>query len=146
LDHISADELVLMVMCKLQLVSTEMLLPEVFRVPPPAVLPAASIFQVTPDQLKVAPFDPVYAVHELVLVVTVSVTEVVSVKLPLVPLTVNGYVPAAVEDVVDTARVEEPEPPLIEDGLKVPLAPVGRPLTVRLTVPVKPFTGAAVTV
>jgi hypothetical protein len=146
LDHISAAELVLMAICKLQLVSTVMLLPELLRVPPPAVVPAGSIFQVIPDQVKDAPFDPVYAEHELVLLVTVRVTGVVAVKLPLVPLTVNVYVPAAVEEVVDTLRVEEPEPPPTEEGLKVTLAPVGTPVAVRLTVPVKPFWGDTETV
>jgi len=40
-------------MCKLQLVSTVMLLPELLRVPPPAVEPAGSIFHVIPDQFQV---------------------------------------------------------------------------------------------
>jgi hypothetical protein len=89
LDHISAAELVLIVMCKLQLVSTVMLLPEVLRVPPPAVEPAGSIFHVIPDQVNDAPLDPVYAAQELVELVTVSVALLFSVKLPLVPVTVK---------------------------------------------------------
>ena len=76
-------------MCKLQLVSTVMLLPAVLSVPPPATEPAGSIFHVIPDQVNDAPLDPVYAAQELVELVTVSVVVVFSFKLPLVPATVN---------------------------------------------------------
>lgn len=59
-------------------------------------------------------------------------------KLPLVPVMVTVKAPAEVELVVETVRVELPEP-VTEVGLKVPAAPLGNPLTLRLTVPVKPF-------
>ena len=39
---------------------------------------------------------------------------------------------------VATVRVEEPEP-VTEVGLNVPVAPVGRPLTVKATAALKPF-------
>jgi hypothetical protein len=45
--------------------------------------------------------------------------------------------PASVEVVVHTFSVEEP-PPLIELGLKLPLAPGGNPLKLRFIVPLNP--------
>ena len=53
--------------------------------------------------------------------------------------------PAAVLVVVLTVRVEEPEP-VTEVGLKLAVAPDGRPLTLKLTVPLKPFSALAVAV
>ena len=43
-------------------------------------------------------------------------------------------------------RVELPEPPVTEAGAKLALAPVGSPLALRLTVPVKPPLGVIVEV
>jgi hypothetical protein len=42
-------------------------------------------------------------------------------------------------EAVFTVSVEEPEP-LTEVGLKLAVAPDGRPLAANVTVPVKPFT------
>ena len=42
--------------------------------------------------------------------------------------------------------VDEPEPPLTEAGLKVPVAPAGNPLTLKLTVPLNPLEGVTVAV
>jgi hypothetical protein len=42
--------------------------------------------------------------------------------------------------------VEAPEPPLMEAGLKVPVAPEGKPLTLKVTFPVKPPEGKSVVV
>ncbi len=42
-------------------------------------------------------------------------------------------------ELVETDSVELPEP-ATEAGLKLPLAPLGNPLTLNVTVPVKPFT------
>jgi hypothetical protein len=42
--------------------------------------------------------------------------------------------------------VEVPEPPLIELGLKLAIAPMGKPLAERFTVLLKPFDGLTVTV
>jgi len=47
-------------------------------------------------------------------------------------------VPAGVEQLVEIVSVEDPEP-LIEAGLKLDVAPLGKPLTPRLIVPVNPF-------
>jgi hypothetical protein len=40
-----------------------------------------------------------------------------------------------------TVRVEVPDPPLIVAGLKEAVAPAGKPLTLKATFPVKPFSG-----
>ena len=53
--------------------------------------------------------------------------------------------PAGVLVLVLTDRVEEPEP-VTEVGLKVALAPLGRPLTLKLTAPVNPPTAVTVAV
>jgi hypothetical protein len=55
-------------------------------------------------------------------------------------------VPAGVLELVVTLMVLLPVPPLIEVGLNVALAPVGSPLAVKLTVPVKPPDGDTVAV
>ncbi len=77
---------------------------------------------------------------------TTKVTEVLWLRLPLVPVIVNGYVPGPIEQPVDIVRVEDPEPPLMEAGLKLEVAPVGNPLTPNETLPVKPLAGLTVTV
>ncbi len=76
---------------------------------------------------------------------TTSVTVVECVRLPLVPVIVSVYVPAGVVEAVETDKVEFPEP-ATEVGLKLPVAPLGKPLTLRFTVPVKPFTAVMVVV
>ena len=68
---------------------------------------------------------------------TTRFTVVEWVKVPLVPVTVSVYVPAGVVVLVLTDIVEEPEP-VTEVGLKLALAPVGKPLTLNATAPVKP--------
>jgi hypothetical protein len=60
-------------------------------------------------------------------------------RLALVPVMVSVYVPAAVEVEVATVSVEVPDP-ATEVGLKLPVAPLGRPLTLKATAPAKPFT------
>lgn len=54
--------------------------------------------------------------------------------------------PAAVAVVVVRLSVELPDPPAIDAGTKLALAPVGRPLTLRLTVSVNPPLGVIVAV
>jgi hypothetical protein len=73
-----------------------------------------------------------------------KVTEVECVRLPLVPLIVSVRVPSALDAVVVTVRVEEP----LDSGFceKVQVEPEGQPLTVRVTLPLKPFAGVTVTV
>jgi hypothetical protein len=46
---------------------------------------------------------------------------------------------------VETDKVELPDP-ATEVGLNAPVAPLGNPLTLRLTVPVKPFSAVRVVV
>ena len=68
---------------------------------------------------------------------TVKLTAAECVRLPLVPVIVNVKVPVEVVLEVVQVSVEVPEPPLIEVGLKLQVAPVGAPLTLKLTVPLK---------
>ena len=72
---------------------------------------------------------------------------VVCVIAPFVPVTVmttgaagTGALAAAVN-----VSVLVPLPPVIEAGLKAAVTPVGRPLALRATSPVKPFTGSTST-
>lgn len=69
--------------------------------------------------------------------VTVSETEVVSVVLPAVPVTVMGYVPVAVVEATVSVMVEVPVP-VIEVGLKPTVTPVGWPLADKVTAELKP--------
>src|SRR5229473_3407920 len=71
-------------------------------------------------------------------------TPAVWVRLPLVPLTVIGYVPAAALP-GESVSVEVPLPATLA-GLSVALAPVGAPLAESETVPVKPLIAPTVTV
>lgn len=64
---------------------------------------------------------------------------------PLVPVAEIVELLAALPVVVETIRVEVPDP-LTEDGEKIAVAPAGKPLAVRFTVPVNPFSGAMDTV
>lgn len=64
--------------------------------------------------------------------VTVSVTVVVEVMLPEVPVTVMGYVPVTVDAATVIVMVEVPVP-VIEPGLKPTVTPVGWPLAVKVT-------------
>jgi len=75
--------------------------------------------------------------------VTVSVTEVVRCKVPLVPVIVNGKVPLAFPAVA----VNVVSPDVFTDiGLKLAVAPPANPLIEKLTVPLKPPDGVTVTV
>lgn len=76
---------------------------------------------------------------------TVRVIDVVCVKLPLVPVIINEYVPPAVVLVVFTVSVDVPEPVTVL-GLKPGVAPVGSPLTLSPTTPLNPFSDPTVTV
>src|SRR5947209_7367566 len=68
---------------------------------------------------------------------TTRVTVVECTRPPLVPVMVKVYVPAGVLVLVVTDMVEEPEP-VTEAGLKLALAPLGNPLAVKFTAPLKP--------
>jgi len=76
---------------------------------------------------------------------TTRLAVVVCTRLPLVPLMVSVELPPGVEADVVTVKVEAPDP-LMEAGLKLAVAPAGKPLTLNATVPVKPLVGDIVTV
>jgi len=67
---------------------------------------------------------------------TFNATVVLCVKVPSVPVMVSVELPVGVEAVVETVRVEEPEPLVTETGLKLAVAPAGNPLALSETVPV----------
>ena len=69
----------------------------------------------------------------------------VRVTLPLVPLIVKVYVPVGAFLLGRTVSVEFP-PPVTEIGLKLALVLAGSPVTLRLTVPLKPDRGVTATV
>src|SRR5260370_982336 len=76
---------------------------------------------------------------------TTKLTRAVCVRLPLVPVTVRVYVPAAVVLAVETFNVEEPEP-VTEVGFNVAVTPAGAPLTLSPTAPLKLPLGVTFTV
>lgn len=76
---------------------------------------------------------------------TVRVTLVDSESTLLVPIMVKVNVPAGVFLVVETVKTEFP-PPVIEVGLKIPVAFAGKPLTLKVTTPLNPFCGLTVAV
>jgi hypothetical protein len=77
--------------------------------------------------------------------VTVRLTEVEWLRAPEVPLMVTVDVPVGVFLPVFTVNVELPLPVIVV-GLKVPVAPAGRPLTPSVTVPVNPLIAVTVAV
>src|SRR5262249_43705699 len=56
-----------------------------------------------------------------------------------VPVTVMVKVPTGVAEEVPIVNVELPEPPPIDAGLKLAVAPAGKPLALRFTVSAKPL-------
>ena len=76
---------------------------------------------------------------------TVRDTFAVRVTAPLVPVIVTEYVPAAAPLVVVIPSVEDPAPET-EEGVNEPVTPLGSPLALRATVPLKPFSAPTVTV
>jgi hypothetical protein len=65
----------------------------------------------------------------------VAFTLCVFVGLPPVPVTVKVYVPFEVEELTVNVKVDEV---VAGFGLKLPVAPAGRPLTERVTDELKP--------
>ena len=61
------------------------------------------------------------------------------------PVRVNGKLPVRALLLVVTVMMEEPAP-VTDDGLKPALVREGKPLTLKFTVPAKPFTACTVTV
>jgi hypothetical protein len=78
-------------------------------------------------------------------VVIVRFTVTVFVNPPLVPVIVNVELPTIAPLVVVTVSVELPAP-VTDAGLNTPVAPVGSPLTPRVTTPLNPFTAPTFTV
>ena len=64
-----------------------------------------------------------------------TLVEWVSMALLSVPVTVMVKLPDGVAAPVVMVRVDDPEPPLIEAGLKLAEAPEGSPLALNATVP-----------
>jgi len=71
-----------------------------------------------------------------------SETVVVCVSVPLTPVSVSIKLPAGVLVPVVTERLDDA---VAGFGVKLALAPVGRPLTLKVTWPVKPPVGLIVT-
>jgi hypothetical protein len=67
------------------------------------------------------------------------------VRLPLVPVMVSVELPVGVVPAAVTVSVEGPLP-LMVAGEKLAVAPVGKPLALRVTVPANPFRAPTVTV
>jgi hypothetical protein len=61
-------------------------------------------------------------------------TLVVCTSLPLVPVIVNAYVPAGVDPTLVTVSCELPLP-VTDAGLKVAVAPLGKPVALRFATP-----------
>ena len=76
---------------------------------------------------------------------TTSVTFVLCVRVPLVPVIVMGKLPMAASLVVVTVSVDVPLP-LTDVALSTPDAPYWNPVAVRLTTPLKPFSAETDTV
>ena len=71
--------------------------------------------------------------------VTVSVSGVDRVRPPPLALTLTLYVPAAVDAPTAIVRADDPEPgAAMDDGLKLAVAPEGRPLADNETAELKP--------
>jgi len=72
--------------------------------------------------------------------VTIKLRPVLLVRLPLVPVTVSGYVPAAADPTVNVSV----EALALLVGLNAAVTPVGSPVTPNETVPAKPPLGVTV--
>ena len=65
---------------------------------------------------------------------------------PLVAVTVTVETPAGVDDIVESVRIEVPDPFVMEGGENDAVVPLGIPEADRFTVPVNPDDGVTVTV
>jgi hypothetical protein len=70
-----------------------------------------------------------------------SVTVTVRETVPLVPVIVSAYVPGVEPE---RARIEKVDVDVVGFGLNDAVVRLGRPLTLRLTEPLKPFSGLTV--
>ena len=76
---------------------------------------------------------------------TINVTVAECDRVPLVPVIVRVYVPAAVAEVVETTSAQV-FGFTADAGMKLAVAPAGSPLTLGLTASVKPFRALTVVV
>jgi hypothetical protein len=67
-------------------------------------------------------------------------------SVPLTPLTFTAKAPAGVLGDVVIVSKADPDPPVTDPGLKLPVAPAGRPVAASETLPVKPLLAAMVAV
>jgi hypothetical protein len=77
---------------------------------------------------------------------TLNVTGAVCTTVLLVPLIVSVESAAGVAPEVVIVRVDVPVLPTMVEGLKLAVAPAGRPVTVKTTSPVSPFSAVLLTV
>ena len=77
--------------------------------------------------------------------VILNVADVVWLSAPLVPVTVTVELPTVAPAVVLMVKVVDPEPDT-EGGLKLGVAPDGRPDAAKLIAPLNPLVAVAVTV
>ena len=77
--------------------------------------------------------------------VSTNVTETPWIRLPLVPVIVNGKLPVGAVAPDVTVIVDDPDV-ATDTGLKVAVAPDGSPLTLNVTVPENPVDGVTVAV
>ena len=75
---------------------------------------------------------------------TVNCMARVCTAAPLVPVMVSGYAPTGVAVEVVICSVAVPDPDTVV-GLKLALAPFGRPATLKVTGPEKPFNALTLT-
>ena len=78
--------------------------------------------------------------------VTLNVTVAACAAVPFVPVIVSVEFAAGVVPLVVIVNVDVPVLPMIAAGLKLAVAPVGRPETARATSPVSPLTAVLVNV
>src|ERR1700683_4139266 len=107
-----------------------------------AITPATSVEAIgtswpTKSMLIALPEEPLA-------VVTRRMERAVLVSEPLVPVMVRVELPMGVFDAVVTVSVEL-APALTEVGLNIPVALAGRPLRLKLIVPVKPLAAVVLT-
>jgi hypothetical protein len=86
------------------------------------------------------------ATARVVAACTVMLMDPLCESVPLTPLIFTANVPAGVLGAVAMVTSADPDPPDTDTGLKLAVAPAGRPVAVRETLPVKPVLVAMVAV
>jgi hypothetical protein len=97
-----------------------------------------------PPKVEGLLFDATFVVVVGPLMVSVT-PETVWIRLPLVPVIVNGKLPVGVVVLDVIAIVEDPDV-VTDAGVKLAVTPDGSPLTLNATVPVNPPDGVTVAV